>query len=151
MDQLRQRHGGHDLGGGRGHGRHTRLAKPDAPSISQRAFQAFSLNFNAAAGAHYDFRTYWYRRANAPRRMQRSVVLRPGPAALFTGVQVVNGTARFTFTRVPGRTYSLLAGCALAPSRWNLIASVTVPANLGFAQVSDAPPGSARFYRLSYP
>jgi len=114
-------------------------------------YQTFSLSFNAVAGAHYDFRTYWYRSANAPRLTQRSVMLRPGPTAFFTSIQSSNGTVQFTFTGVPGRTYSMQAAPALSPSQWSVIDSVNVPSNLGFAQVADTPPGTARFYRLSYP
>jgi len=114
-------------------------------------YQTFALNFNAMAGAHYDFRTFWYRSANAPRLTQRSVMLRPGPAAFFTGVQVNEGVPQFTFTGVPGRTYTLQATSDPSTLTWSAIASIPVPANLGFAQASDTPSGAARFYRLSFP
>lgn len=119
--------------------------------FSSVLYQTFALSFNAIAGAHYDFDTYWYHSANAPRLTQRSVLLRPGPSAFFTGVQLNGGTVQFTLTGVPGRTYSLEATADFSSPQWSSIGSVTIPSNLGFVQASDTPPGAGRFYRLSYP
>ncbi len=113
-------------------------------------YQPFTLSFNAVAGTHYDFRTYWYRSANAPRLTQRSVFLRPGPQAFFTSVQWANGAPQFAIAGVPGRTYSLQATPDLTLP-WSTIGTVTIPANLGFASAADAAGTAAKFYRLSYP
>jgi hypothetical protein len=119
--------------------------------FSSVLYQAFELNFNAMSGGHYDFRTYWYYNETAPRVTQRSVILRPGATAFFTGVQVSNGAPQFSITGVPGRTYTLEATSNLFSSPWTSIGSVTVPLNLGFTQAFDPTPGATRFYRLSYP
>jgi predicted alpha-1,6-mannanase (GH76 family) len=124
------------------------LARGQFPNV---LFQPFALSFNAQSGDHYDFRVYWYRNANAPRVTQRGVLLRPGPSAFFTSIQLANGAAQFNFTGVPGRTYSLEAASDISSSEWSVIGHVTVPANLGFAMFSDSPLNTARFYRLSYP
>ncbi len=114
-------------------------------------YQSFALNFTAAPATHYDFRVYWYRTANPPRLTLRSVLLRPGPTPFFTSAQIANNSIALNFAGTPGQTYALQATSSLLAPLWQTIQSVTVPANLGFAQAIDTPPASGRFYRLSAP
>lgn len=114
-------------------------------------YQSFALNFDAVAGHPYDFRVFWNRFANAPRLTLRSVVLEPGPAPFFTSADWINGAAMLNFTGAPGQSYTVEATENLAFPQWEPIQTVTVPANLGFAQIVDVPPASGRFYRLRAP
>jgi len=114
-------------------------------------YQEFPLNFNAVAGKHYDFRTYWFRTANGPRLTERAVLLRPGPTSFFTSAQRPGGSVALNLIGMPGRTYSVQASPSLENPQWSTVGAVTVPAYLGSAQFADTLGTSNRFYRLSYP
>ncbi len=114
-------------------------------------YQIFALNFQAAAGEHYDFRTWWYRTATAPRLTERSVQLRPGPESFFTSAMRTNAGVVLNLIGVPGRTYTVQSTTSLANPQWTNAGTVTVPVFLGRAQFADAPAPGNRFYRLTYP
>jgi hypothetical protein len=52
---------------------------------------------------------------------------------------------------VPGRTYTIQAADSLSSPQWSGIGTVTVPANLGWAEFVEPFSATNRFYRLSYP
>ena len=114
-------------------------------------FQEFPLSFNAVAGRHYDFRTYWYSSATAPRLTERAVMLRPGPIPFFTSAQWSSGQVVLNLIGTPGQTYTVQTTPALVNPQWSSIGSVTVPSYLGSWQFNDVGPTTNRFYRLRYP
>ena len=75
-------------------------------------YRSFPLYFQAAAGAHYDFRTFWYYATNAPRLTERSVVVTPVTATGFSPVPLTPGSynedmvIERTAPAVPGGAYT---------------------------------------------
>jgi predicted alpha-1,6-mannanase (GH76 family) len=55
-------------------------------------YHSFGLYFHAVAGAHYDFRTYWYYATNAPRLTERSVVVTPASGGRFAPISLTPGS-----------------------------------------------------------
>jgi predicted alpha-1,6-mannanase (GH76 family) len=54
-------------------------------------YHPFRVSFQAVAGVHYDFRTYWNYATNAPRVTERSVVVSPSGSSSFVPVPLGSG------------------------------------------------------------
>ncbi|HKW28542.1 MAG TPA: glycoside hydrolase family 76 protein [Verrucomicrobiae bacterium] len=90
-------------------------------------YHSFGLYFQAAAGVHYDFRTYWYYATNAPRLTERSVVVTPASGAGFAPIPLTAGSynedmiIEHTASPVPDGAYttaSMDAGTANTANGW---------------------------------
>ncbi|HEV2438030.1 MAG TPA: glycoside hydrolase family 76 protein, partial [Verrucomicrobiae bacterium] len=90
-------------------------------------YQSFGVYFQAAAGVHYDFRTYWYYATNAPRLTERSVVVTPASGAGFAPIPLTAGSynedmvVERTAPPAPDGTYttaSMDAGTANTANGW---------------------------------
>jgi predicted alpha-1,6-mannanase (GH76 family) len=88
---------------------------------------SFPVYFQAVAGAHYDFRTYWYYATNAPRLTERSVVVAPATALGFSPVALTAGSynedmvIERTAPAMPGGAYtsaSMDAGTGNTGTSW---------------------------------
>jgi hypothetical protein len=124
------------------------LTRNQFPNI---LFQNFTLNFDALPGQHYDFRTFWYRAANAPRLTQRAVLLRPGTNSFFASSVFANNTFAADVIGVPGRTYTIQTATDLLHPIWSSAGAITVPLNLGTATFKGSILAPNSFYRLSFP
>jgi len=100
------------------------LSRAEFPNVRYRSFPVY---FQAVAGAHYDFRTYWYYATNAPRLTERSVVVTPATAVGFSPVALTAGSynedmvIEHTAPAVPGGAYttaSMDAGAANTGTSW---------------------------------
>jgi predicted alpha-1,6-mannanase (GH76 family) len=100
------------------------LARNEFPNT---LYHSFGLYFQAVAGVHYDFCTYWFYATNAPRLTERSVVVKPvsGPgfapipltSASYSQDMVIERTA----LAVPNGAYttaSMDAGVANTANGW---------------------------------
>ncbi len=114
-------------------------------------YQEFPVNFNAVAGKHYDFRTYWDYSAAAPQLTERAVMLRPGPVPFFTSAQPSNGQVLLNLIGSPGQTFTVQTTPSLTNPQWMSIGNVTVPSYWGTGQFDDTVQTTNRFYRLIYP
>lgn len=100
------------------------VARSEFPNVRYRSFPVY---FPAVAGAHYDFRTYWYYATNAPRLTERSVVVTPATALGFSPVPLTPGSynedmvIERTAPAVPGGAYttaSMDAGTGNTGTGW---------------------------------
>ena len=111
-------------------------------------YQTFSLNFSAVAGVHYDFRTYWYYAANAPRLTQRSVVV--GQNNVFNIQNLGNNQVQLNWTNVmlqntngklQGATNVMLQSAPDVTGPYGDIPNATSPYTVGATNAQQ-------FYRL---
>jgi predicted alpha-1,6-mannanase (GH76 family) len=116
-------------------------------------YHSLGLDFFAASGAHYDFRTWWNYAANAPRLTQRSVVVKAGSHFYFTHLELINRFPHLIITGVPGQTYRVQVSNDLTVQGWLTLGSVTIPAAGGTVEFvdQDAFVFPIRYYRLIYP
>ena len=100
------------------------VSRSEFPNV---LYHSFGLYFQAVAGVHYDFRTYWYDATNAPRLTQRSVVVAPAASAVFAPIQLTPASynedmvIERTAPAVPGGGYttaSMDAGIANTGNGW---------------------------------
>lgn len=65
------------------------VARTEFPDV---LYHTFDLYFPAVAGAHYEFRTWWYYSPNAPRLTERSVVVAGATGPGFAPVRLMTGS-----------------------------------------------------------